>query len=420
VSNLGDGLLLIGAPLLAVTVTRSPFLVSIVTAAVWLPWLLFALHAGAIADRYDRRRIVIVASWSRAAVLAGALLWTAADGLSLPVLYVAVLLVGTAEVFSDTSAQSILPMLVSKTRLGAANGRLVAVQTVANNFLGAPFAGLLVSLAAGALFGVAGLCYAVAGLLMLRIGGRFRPQQASGATLRNDIAAGLRFLRDHRLLRSLAMSAGLINLGSNAYFAVFVLWIVGPESEVGLTAAQYGVMAGALGAGAVGGSLIVERVTRWFGHAQTLFGGLLVLCAAMVVPVVIPTAVALFPVAIVIGAFSAGVSVIVVSMWQRLVPSELLGRVNASYRLIGMGGIPVGALGGGVLGTFAGLPAVLFTGVGLCLVSSIIVARRVSPSALASAELVAQENDDAATRDTAVAAAVSREALTDASPHPDR
>ncbi|NED96971.1 MFS transporter [Phytoactinopolyspora alkaliphila] len=390
-SNLGDGLLLIGAPLLAVSLTREPFLVSIVTAAVWLPWLLFALHAGAIADRYDRRRIMMVASWSRAAALGMALTWTAVGELSLPLLYVTVLVVGTAEVFSDTSAQSMLPMLVDKRRLGDANGRLMAVQTVANHFLGAPFAGVLVSLAAGAIFGAAGLCYALAGLLLLRISGRHRPQKVSEKTLRADIVAGLSYLWGHRLLRNLAMSAGLINLGNNAYFAVFVLWLVGPESEVGLTAAEYGLMAAALGVGAVAGSLVVERVTRRYGHAQVLLGGLLIMCAFMVLPILFPTPVAVFAAAVVLGACGAGVNVIVVSMRQRLVPSELLGRVNASYRLIGMGGIPVGALGGGVLGTFAGLPAVFYTGVGLCLVAAVVVARHVSARALRSAELAAEE-----------------------------
>ncbi|NDL59349.1 MFS transporter [Phytoactinopolyspora mesophila] len=395
ISNLGDGILLIGGPLLAVTVTRSPFLVSLVTAAIWLPWLLFALHAGAVADRYDRRRIMMVASWSRATGLLLAVVFTAIGELNLPVLYAAVLLVGIAEVFSDTSAQSMLPMIVPKSRLGDANGRLIAAQTVANNFLGAPLAGVLVGVAAASVFGAAGLCYALAGLLLLRIRGRHRVESVSTQTMRADIGAGLRYLWAHSLLRNLATSAGLINFGSNAYMAVFVLWVVGDESEIGLTPAGYGIVASVLGLGAVLGSLVVERVTRKFGASQTLIGALLLMSCLLLAPVVAPSVAVLVPAAVGIGACGAATNVIVVSMRQRLVPEELLGRVNASYRMIGMGGIPAGAVGGGVLGSAAGLPVVFFSAVGLCVVAVGLVAYRVSPRALAAAELRAAQRETA-------------------------
>jgi MFS family permease len=393
ISNLGDGILLIGGPLLAVSVTRSPFLVSIVTAAIWLPWLLFALHAGAVADRLDRRRIIMVASWSRAAGLLIAVVFTALGELNLPVLYAAVLLVGIAEVFSDTSAQSILPMIVPRSRLGDANGRLIAAQTVANNFLGGPLAGLLVSVAAATVFGAAGLCYALAGLLLLRIRGRYRVEQVSTQSMRADIGAGLRYLWDHTLLRSLATAAGLINFASNAYMAVFVLWVVGDESEIGLSSAEYGLFAAVLGTGAVLGSLVVEKVTRKFGNSQTLIAAELLMCVLLLAPVVVPSVVVLVPASLGIGACGAGINVIVVSMRQRLVPENLLGRVNASYRMIGMGGIPAGALGGGVLGSLAGLPVVFFSAVGVCLVAAGLLIYRVSPRALAAAEQEAAERE---------------------------
>jgi MFS family permease len=390
-SNLADGILHVGAPLLAVTLTRSPFLVSLVTAAVWLPWLLFALHAGAIADRNDRRKIMLAASLSRAGVLAAVVVLTATAGLNLPVLYAAVFLVGVAEVFSDTSAQSMLPMIVSKARLGDANGRLVAAQTVANDFLGAPLAGVLVGIAAATVFGAAGLGYALAGILLLRIKGRFRVQTASTESLRSDIAAGLRLLWEHRLLRGLALAAGLLNLATNAYMAVFVLWTVGPESAVGLSAVGYGVFAAAAGVGAVIGSLLVARVTMRVGQSQTLIASLLILSGVLVVPVILPVPGAVLAVGFVIGVCVAAASVIVVSMRQRLVAEEFLGRVNASYRLIGVGGVPIGAIGGGALGTLAGLPAVFYAAIALCLSAVVFAATQVSPRSLAAAEREARE-----------------------------
>jgi MFS family permease len=385
--------LLVGAPLLAVTLTRSPFLVSLVTAAVWLPWLLFALHAGAIADRYDRRRIMLAASWSRAAVLAVVAVLTIADGLNLPLLYGAVLLVGVAEVFADTSAQSMLPMIVSKTRLGDANGRLIAVQTVANDFLGAPLAGVLVGVAAATVFGAAGLCYALAGVLLWRIQGRFRVESVSTQTLGSDIAAGLRFLWEHSLLRGLALGAGLMNLATNAYMAVFVLWAVGAESQVGLTPLGYGLFAAIAGVGAVVGSLLVGRAIQRFGQPQSLLTSLLVLSGAMVIPVALPVPATVMVAGFAFGVCGAAANVIVVSMRQRLIAEELLGRVNASYRLIGVGGIPIGAIGGGALGSLAGLPVVFYTAVAGCLIAAAIVGTRVSPRSLAVAERAVQNGD---------------------------
>jgi MFS family permease len=102
-ANLADGILLVGAPLLAVSLTREPFLVSATTAAVWLPWLLFALLAGALCDRYDRRRIVIATNLVRAGSLFVVATMTALGGLNLVALYAVVLAVGVAEVFADAT-----------------------------------------------------------------------------------------------------------------------------------------------------------------------------------------------------------------------------------------------------------------------------------------------------------------------------
>ncbi|MEU8385149.1 MFS transporter, partial [Streptosporangium sp. NPDC048865] len=211
-SNLADGVLLVGVPLLAISLTRSPVLVSLVSAATTLPWLLLALHAGAIADRRDRRRIMILAGWSRAAVLAATAAAAWYGVLTLPVLVAAVLLAGAAEVFADTSAQSALPVTVAGDRLEAANGRLVATQTLGNHFLGAPLAGLLVGVASTAVFGTAALLYAGAALLLLGMRGRFRPETVPAQALRADIADGMRYLWAHRALRGLAAYSGVLNL----------------------------------------------------------------------------------------------------------------------------------------------------------------------------------------------------------------
>jgi MFS family permease len=391
-SNLADGILLTGAPLLAVTLTRSPILVALATTLLWLPWLLVSLFAGAAADRHDRRRIMVVATWSRVVLLGLVAALAAFDGLSLPVLYATVFIAGTAAVFSDTSAQSMLPMIVQREQLPKANGRLVAVQTVANQFLGAPLAGILVGVAAAAVFGAVGLCFALAGVLLLRIRGTFRVVQDVRRPMRREIADGLRFLWKHRVLRNLAISSGLFNLGSNAYMAVFVLWLVGSQSQVGLSEAGYGFAVGAVGVGAVVGSLLVERIAPRLGTARTYSLGFLVLSLLLAVPVLVPTPVMVFVAVVPIGACVGIVNVLVVSMRQRMVPPQLLGRVNASYRMIGLGCVPVGAILGGLVAQLVALQASFIAGIALCLIAFGVVARYVTPSAVAAAERAGDEH----------------------------
>lgn len=385
-SNLGDGILLVGAPLLAVTLTSSAFLVSIVSAAVWLPSLLLGLHVGALADRHDRRRIILAANLGRAAAIGAVAAWVAIGELTLPLLYVIVFLSAAASVFADTSAQSILPMLVDSRRLGAANGRLIATQTIAENFMGGPLVGVMVGIATWPVFGSAAACFAGAAAVLVALNGAYRPSSRPPTSLRRDIAEGIGYLRRSSLLSGIATTAALINLGASAFLAVFVLWVAGPGSKVGLTPVAYGLLVGVLGVGSVVGALLVERVAQSVGRAQTLTGSLLVLCLLIPLPALLPEPVAIYAVAFGLGAFSSSANVLSVSIRQRLVPEHLLGRVNATVRLMAMCGMPLGALGGGALGEVAGLPAVFYAAGAICLVAIVVAVRRVSPAALSKAE----------------------------------
>ena len=155
-SNLADGVFKIALPLLAIQVTQSPTLIAGLSVAATLPWLLFALTAGALADRLDRRKLMLWANVSRAmlpALLAAVVLL---DLGSIWALYVVALMVGVAETLYDTSAQSILPQMVHRDQLSRANGRLYAVELTANQFVGPPLGGLLVAIGVVAGLGRAG------------------------------------------------------------------------------------------------------------------------------------------------------------------------------------------------------------------------------------------------------------------------
>ncbi|MFF3668945.1 MFS transporter [Microtetraspora malaysiensis] len=377
-STLADGILLAGAPLLAITMTRSPSLVSLVSMAMTLPWLLLALHAGAIADRLDRRRIMVVANVLRAAALGITAAASAVDLLTVPVLIAIMLICGTAEVFADTAAQSVLPMVVPADRLSTANGRLFATQTVGHNFAGAPVAGVLVGVLPVAVFGAPALLYGAAGLLLLGMRGRFRTENVSTKPLRADIGEGLRYLAGHRVIRSLSIWSGMVNLANSAFFAVFVLWAVGPHSRIGVEPGLFGLVTSVLAVGAILGSLVATRVAAMFGEGPTIVVASLVNALLLLMPVLVPTVWSLFVAAPIIGATNTMTNVIGISLRQRVVPERLLARVNSAGRLIGMGGAPLGALGGGLLGELAGLPAVFYTAVGICVSASVLLWRNLA------------------------------------------
>src|SRR5579863_1166852 len=154
VSSTGDGAFIAALPLLAVTITRDPRLVSVVTAATFLPWLLLSLPAGALVDRYDRVTLMWRAQVVQAVVVAAVTVAVLARRADIAVLGVAGLLVGSAEVVFSNAAQAILPALVPPELLPKANGSQQVSLTVGESFVGPPIGSLLFAAAAALPFGM--------------------------------------------------------------------------------------------------------------------------------------------------------------------------------------------------------------------------------------------------------------------------
>jgi MFS family permease len=356
-SNLADGVFKIALPLLAIQFTQSPTLVAGLTVTATLPWLLFALTAGALADRLDRRKLMLWANLGRAllpAVLVGLILM---DFGSIWALYVVALMVGVAETLYDTSAQSIMPQVVHRDQLSRANGRLYAVELTSNQFVGPPLGGLLVALGVVAGFGVpAALWLAAVGVLLL-VPGTFRAEREQKSTLRSDIGEGLRFLWNQKILRTLAVMTGVFNFASSAAFAVLVLFAVGPASEMKLSEVGFGLLLTASALGSLVGSFISERVEARLGRSKsltlTVFG-----CALFIgAPALTSNPYVLGPILFVGGILIVLWNVITVSLRQRITPNGLLGRLNSAYRLLAWGTMPLGAAAGGLLAQWLGLQA---------------------------------------------------------------
>lgn len=362
-ANLADGVLGTLAPLVALTLTSSPVQVSLLSAATWLPWLLFGLAAGVVVDRVDRRRVQVAALSVRAGVLAVAAVLAATGGLTIVWLVVLVLGYGVTEVFADLGATSIVPDLVPADRLSAANGRVIGVQQVTNTFLGAPLGGALLVLGAGLGFGAAaGLAALAAVVLAVGLHGDFRRASATDAP-RHPLAQlreGLAFLLGHRVLRPLVVASGVLNFASSAYFAVFVLWAVGPASAMQLPAPAYPLLMLGFAGGAVVGSAIAERCQRRFGEVDAMLVCLTGSVVLLLVPLLVPHPLAVGAALTLVGVTNTVGNVIAQSLRQRLVPGELLGRVGGAGRTLALGLMPAGALLGGLVAEHAGL-ATTFT-----------------------------------------------------------
>lgn len=388
-ANLGDGVLVTLAPLVALSLTTSPAQVSLLSAAAWLPWLLLGVAAGVVVDRVDRRRAQVVALGARALVLAAGAGLGFAGALTMPLLVGVVLVYGVTEVFADLGATSIVPDLVPADRLPAANGRVLGVQQVANAFLGAPLAGALVVLGAGIGFGAsAGLAALAATVLAVGLRGDFRRVAPDGRrphALR-EVREGLAFLVRHRVLRPLVIASSVLNMASTAYFAVFVLWAVGPGSAMGLTPAQYPLVMLGFALGAVAGSLVAERVRDRLGEVPTLMSMLTASVALMLVPLAWPDAWAVAVAVTAVGVTNTIGNVVSMSLRQRLVPGPLLGRVGGASRTLSYGLMPVGAVLGGLVAEVAGLPATFVSAVAVSLLACGTLALRVRTADVRAAE----------------------------------
>jgi len=384
-SNLADGLFFIALPLLAVRLTDSPILIAGLAIAGRLPWLVFVLVAGALADRLDRRTTMRNVEFFRVAVVGVLAALAVMEALSLPVLYVAAFVLGVGETLFDTAAQSILPSVVDKERLATANGRLYAVELVMNQFVGPPLGGVLIGVSVPLVLGSSIVGYALAALGLTLVVGSFRPQRSGPPTrLTSDIAEGLRYLWRNRVLRTMAFMVGGMNLASTATFAVLVLYAVSP-GPMRLSEPAFGVLLTTFAIGSLLGSFLAAPLQRRFGRVRMLFLSVVIIGAGLAVPAFTTSAVVIGASFAISGVFIVVWNVITVTLRQRIVPDGLLGRVNAGYRLFAWGTQPIGALLGGVVGELLGLPAVFLLGGALGL--TMLLARLViDESAIAAAE----------------------------------
>lgn len=368
-SNLGDGIGKVAFPLLAATLTREPILIAGLAATQFLPWLLFALAAGTLVDRVDRRKAMLVANATRAVVIAAMAACVYADVISIWLVYLAALAVGTAETVADSAANVIVPSVVGRDRLDSANSKLQSAEIVGQTFLGGPVGSLTFALFAAFPFMLNSAAFGLAAVLLIGMSGTYRPQAAArpsgGAarTLRADLADGIGWLRRTPALRRLVVIAGLLALTSEFAQAQLVLYAL---EDLRLTEAAFGLFAFAGGIGGLLGAAGAPRMIQFWSRRGVLVGGIVAAGLGFTGmgltghPVVAAALFGLFAAAVV------SVNVVIATLRHLLVPDELLGRVLGVWRTIVWGAVPVGALIGGVLTEVLGTASQTFVLSGVC------------------------------------------------------
>ncbi len=383
-------------PLVAADLTRSPTTIAGVAIALRLPWLLFALVAGALVDRWDRRRVMWMTDVFRASLVAILALAVLTNHHTIWMIYAIGFALGVAETMFDNASQTILPSIVDEDQLQIANGRLMAAETTANSFVGPPLGGFLVAAAVSVPFWLDAASYLGAAALVAGITGSFRARSLTGpesdpakspTTIRSEIAEGIQWLRGNRVLRTLALLLGLMNLWFMAGFSVLVLFA---EDILGLDEVGFGLLATAMAAGSVIGGLVAGRLAKRFGSGPLLLIGAFgtALGQLAVAPLSNAWVVAL---ALAVTGFAGVVwNVVTVSLRQSVIPDQLLGRVNSVYRFLGWGGMPIGALIGGLLASSNGLRAPFWVGGVALLIASTVA----TPRLFAADRLLAEQGSN--------------------------
>lgn len=367
-SNIGDGLALAAGPLLVASQTSNAVLVAMAVLLQRLPWLLLGLYAGAVADRVDRRLLVMASDGIRALVV-GVLCLTIVTGeVSIAVVLVTMLLLGVAEVFADTTGQTLLPMLVKPEDLGIGNARFQASSLVANQIVGPPLGAFL--FAAGMAWPFAGQAVLVAFgvLLVARVATpKGAVRDVEGTHIVSDIVEGVRWLMNHNAVRTLALVMFVFNVTWGAAWSVMVLYALHHlhMSEVGFafltTAAAIGGLAGTLS----------------FGWIERRFDLATVMRACLLLEVLTHLSLALTTlgwvatlVMVVFGGYAFVWATVSQTVRQRATPKALQGRVGSAYMVALFGGLVIGqGLGGWIAETW-GLTAPFwfaFVGSGLTL-----------------------------------------------------
>jgi len=354
VTNLGDGITLAAGPLLVASQTRSPLAVAMAAFLQRLPWLLFGLYAGVVADRLNRRAIVIATGLVRVAILlilAASILTHRVD---IAVVLAALFLFGVNETFGDTTTTTLLPMLVDKPDLGIANSRALTGVIVWNQLAGPPVGAALFAAGMALPFVSESVCVLAGVLLISQVRLPAHGSLGEHARVRDDIREGWRWLWAHAAVRTLAITIFTFNVTFGAAWSVLVLYA---RERLGMGALGFGLITTAMAVGGLLGAASYGWLERRVRLGVIMRGGLIIETLTHLALALTRSAWLALIVFVIFGAHAFIWGTTSTSVRQRAVPAQFQGRVGSVYLTGVLGGIVIGSALGGLVASAWGVTA---------------------------------------------------------------
>jgi MFS family permease len=352
VDNAGDGIVISAGPLLVASLTHDAFLVSLALFAETAPFLVFGLFGGVAADRFDRRRMVIVANLVRVALFTFLVAAIVTGVVSIGLVLVVLFAIGTAEVMADSASSTLLPSLVDRSDLGIANARSSASMLLTNQLLFPPVGAFLFAVDRSVPFATNAVCVLAGAILISRVVTPVREARSRDSSVVSDLGEGIRWLLAHPPMRTLTLTILTFNVTYGAAWSVLVLYAT---QRLGMNEVGFGLITTAIAVGGVVGTAMYGRLERRFRLGDIMRVGLVIETVTHLVLALTTSPVVALGMLVIFGAhaFVWGTTSNVVR--QRSVPDEVLGRVSGVYRVAIQGGIVIGTPIGGLIAAAFGI-----------------------------------------------------------------
>ncbi len=380
ITNLVDGVLKLSAPLLAVSLTEDPILIGLLSALGLLPWLFFAIPIGALVDRIDKRRALVLGNFGRSALALFVAFSISQEFINIWILLGCVFLFGICEVLVDTTAQSVLPQILDKSNFERGNSRLQISEVIVAQFAGSPLSGFLyaIAIALPFYFSTTGFFIAAVLLAVLPFHKDVNPvheddEGKDRLGLIGDIKFALNYLYEDKRIFSIVVittSIGFFYSLSNAIAPLFIL------KELNVAPSYFGVVLAIQGVGALAGSVMAPVASKKLGRGRALALNLFLASIMIVFTGLAPNAYVFVAISVIIGFTISVWNILLMSLYQSLIPAHLYGRIHGARRTIVWGLMPIGSLVGGVIAR-GGLRLPFLIGGAMATLISIVAYRKV-------------------------------------------
>lgn len=346
VSNAGSNMSAIAFPLLVLALTHSAFQAGLVGAVQGLPFLLLTLPAGALVDRWERKRTMIVCDLVRMAAfgLIPLAAWTGHLGLA--VIYLTVTIEGTAFTLFNLAELSAMTRIVPREQLPAATAQYQIVFALAG-IVGPPIAGVLYGVRRALPFLADAVSYAVSAVSLAFIRTPLQEERIHAPQhLRHEVAEGIGWLWRRPLLRFMALITGGLNV---AFAGSALIFIVLLRRDLNADPRTIGLVFGFAAIGAIGGAFVGTWIQRRTTFGQAIVGGLWVQTVLWLLFLPMGSVAGVGILAFLFFVTVPLYDIVQFSYRVALIPDALQGRVNSIFRLVAQGGVPVGQLAAGGL-----------------------------------------------------------------------